>query len=863
MARFRNGELMRDAEEAPLTFMFKDNDGGLPLDMDSMPLRDTATDSGLEPLRGTGLNPVPFSSVGRQVVSSSARYIDALEKRVKLLEGLIRRVAPTVDINDEVGPSFDQCNWEKVKGTLSSTKMMQTPKNPTNSTPLSLDVPSQAPEISKSVPMTSAAGTKNYGSAAREAQEDSDNERNFAEDNGSLTKHLLESMKKLKLETDPPMERRFHGKSSAMKLLQAALELKKEPTDLPRENVRMKYWRPSPWEYIASFLPPVDSLRFPPPDLIRTLVNHCFDGALNLFPVIHRPSFERLYLEGQHRVDFNFARLLLMVCSVGARYCQDTRVCLTSPSGEVEWKSAGWVYFAQVYQVKKPLLSSAKLIDLQIMSLSAIFLLGTSAPYGAWLIVGIGLRFAQDIGANRAKVYNADHAFENQIWKRAFWSLVVLDKLLSSMFGRPICINDEDIDTHFPLEVDDEGWDDASRSWMQPVGKPSQLTYFARYAKLMGILEHAIKTVCVINKTKINKGFIGPEWEQHTVSELDSALNSWLDGIPDHLQWDHHMEPDFYQQAASLRLTFYYVQTIIHRPFIQLSATSKLVSPLSQSSLAICTHAARSSAGILRTATELPPQYIFVNVSLISGLVLLISIEEVRRSAVNADVSMYIADVHTCLGYLEKWENRYYFAGKGCDILRGTAALYGIHDAGSQQNTPSPTTSTSVQSVPAVLMEPSLSEGPSVHPCFTNGDHEILPLDASALQREHAPVPATRTGVTSSMQWDGATAPDMDNTLGQLISTRDSYCIADAGTGLQMMPGYATGNGAGIMSPNSSLQELFEPLAGSEQVMRANEPMVQSGLWNNEPTAQYATFPNYLCVDRIAGLLTHPKGGIG
>jgi hypothetical protein len=31
-------------------------------------------------------------------------------------------------------------------------------------------------------------------------------------------------------------------------------------------------------------------------------------------------------------------------------------------------------------------------------------------------------------------------------------------------------------------------------------------------------------------------GFIGAEWEQHLISELDSALNKWLDAVPNHCQ---------------------------------------------------------------------------------------------------------------------------------------------------------------------------------------------------------------------------------------------------------------------------------------------------------------------------------------
>lgn len=40
-----------------------------------------------------------------------------------------------------------------------------------------------------------------------------------------------------------------------------------------------------------------------------------------------------------------------------------------------------------------------------------------------------------------------------------------------------------------------------------------------------------------INKSKILLGFVGPQWEQHIVAELDSALNKWIDTVPDHCKW--------------------------------------------------------------------------------------------------------------------------------------------------------------------------------------------------------------------------------------------------------------------------------------------------------------------------------------
>ncbi|KAG9005867.1 hypothetical protein FRB93_009265 [Tulasnella sp. JGI-2019a] len=642
---------------------------------------------------------------GAKKRSPPKAYIDDLEKRVELLEQLIHRVAPTVDIDEEVGPSFNKHTWATIKGASSSSRASRPSTGQQTSTlhVLPHAKPSTATPQMLQSPLSGASLRPSIvdSSAAREDRDKSDDEENYPGNDGSFTKTLENRMQKLNV--GPAMERRFHGKSSGVTLVQAALTLKQEVTGVPSvklmgqntANMRPKFWKPSPWEWMTTALPSMDSLKFPPPDLLRTLIDLCFSDVMTYMPILHRPSFEQQFKEEKHRTDLDFAKLLLIVCSVGARFCHDARVCLTSPEGEIEWSSAGWVYFAQVYQMKsKPLLASAKLIDLQIMALSATYLQATSAPHGAWLIIGVSLRFAEDIGAHREKVYAKDHGFDNQLWKRAFWSLVVSDKLLSASLGRPMCINDEDIDAHLPLEVDDEHWDEATQSWIQPADKPSKLSYFINHAKLIGILAHAMRTIYSINKSKIHLGFIGPEWEQHTVAELDSALNGWLDAVPDHLRWDPHMDPEFYQQASALRITFYYVQITIHRPFIQLSPSSKRVSPLSLPSLAICANAARSSAHILGATMEMAAPATFPMIAFISGLVLMISIWEARRSGLSVDVSTQVADVQICLRYLKRWEQRYHLSGRLYDILRETASVSEVPIPASQHNTPPDTTTT-------------------------------------------------------------------------------------------------------------------------------------------------------------------------
>ena len=37
-----------------------------------------------------------------------------------------------------------------------------------------------------------------------------------------------------------------------------------------------------------------------------------------------------------------------------------------------------------------------------------------------------------------------------------------------------------------------------------------------------------------INRSKVLLGYVGPQWQQTIVAQLDSALNKWVDSIPDH-----------------------------------------------------------------------------------------------------------------------------------------------------------------------------------------------------------------------------------------------------------------------------------------------------------------------------------------
>ncbi|KAG5732686.1 Activator of stress genes 1 [Termitomyces sp. T112] len=468
---------------------------------------------------------------------------------------------------------------------------------------------------------------------------------------------------------------RYLGKSSGIMLIKLALEMKRvymgDGVAVPREqDVKQPYINPLP---VTPMQTPI--FKFPDPDLIATLIDLYFKNMNRYLPLLHRPTFERAVDSGLQYSNTSFAATLLLVCAVAAKYSDDPRVMdePKEPGGTLDPLSSGWKWFRQVPLVKTAPLSLPNLYDLQFYALIGEFLQASSVPQACWTVVGIGIRIAQDVGAHRRKPGKI-HTTESELWNRAFWVLVCMDRLFSSSLGRPCSIQDEDFDIDMPVECDDEYWEhpDPKLRWQQPTPEktPSVMVYFSWYIKLNHILAFLLRTVYAINKSRILYGFVGQQWEEHIVSELDSALNSWMLKLPDHLRWDPtRLDEVFFNQSASLYCFYQHIQILVHRPFIP--TPQKPNKALSFPSLAICTNAARACSTALdiqrrRFGLAPPP---LTTAAFSAGVVLLLSIWGGRRSGLPMDFDKEMVDVKKCMDVLALAEVRWYLAGRLSDIL--------------------------------------------------------------------------------------------------------------------------------------------------------------------------------------------------
>ncbi|KAJ7175362.1 fungal-specific transcription factor domain-containing protein [Mycena filopes] len=428
------------------------------------------------------------------------------------------------------------------------------------------------------------------------------------------------------------------------------------------------YWDLLPWEK-ERYTPALDEgscpYDYPDSHLIHSLVELYFAIVHPTVPILHRPSFEKSVAEGLHWSDREFGGLLLSVLAVASRYSDDPRVFVGVDAG----LSSGWKFANQV-QIAQDLFEPT-ISEVQMYFLMSLYALGTSFPQVAGIYLSLGIHFLQLRREYRQKREGRELNFEDELGKRVFWCYVVLDRIICVFHGRPTTLHIEHYDVDFPLEVDDEYWD---RGFVQPLGSPPLASYFICHSRLCEILGDAMRRLYGSKKTKAALGWSGEQWEQRTIAELDSAINNFVDSIPPHLRWNSDDPPEgaFFDQSATLHITYHLVQITVHRPFIHRS------SPLAAPSLSICTRAARTiiqTADIWLGRLHRIPLPIIIDTVFLSGLILVLSAFATKRAGRSMDMNKDLAQVETALKILSISETRWQPAGRRFELLRDLRSL--------------------------------------------------------------------------------------------------------------------------------------------------------------------------------------------
>lgn len=87
---------------------------------------------------------------------------------------------------------------------------------------------------------------------------------------------------------------------------------------------RPEFWAAPPWDFQYNPQPPA-IYQFPAADLMDSVIDLYFTHFGHYWPILHEPTFRKSYRSRLYEEDTRFGGLLLVVCTLGARFSEDPR----------------------------------------------------------------------------------------------------------------------------------------------------------------------------------------------------------------------------------------------------------------------------------------------------------------------------------------------------------------------------------------------------------------------------------------------------------------------------------------------------------------------------------------------------------
>ena len=220
------------------------------------------------------------------------------------------------------------------------------------------------------------------------------------------------------------------------------------------------------------------------------------------------------------------------------------------------------VYFERSQELLKfHLMDSGSLLLIQALLLTGQFLQATTRLAGCWNIVGLAIRIAQGLGLHMEKSMSPKRSYiEQEIEKRLWDGCLLMDKIVSMTFGRPLMVVQDHVQ-EAPVYIDDEFITDTCIDY-PPKEKASVLSFFSETVKLYDILADILKFFY---------SDTGPDYVDLFVSifKFQEKLYDFQDNIPNHIKFESCLQESPYQrQSIVLRIRYLHLKIMLYRPVL-------------------------------------------------------------------------------------------------------------------------------------------------------------------------------------------------------------------------------------------------------------------------------------------------------
>lgn len=248
-------------------------------------------------------------------------------------------------------------------------------------------------------------------------------------------------------------------------------------------------------------------------------VNIFFQEWAPLFPVLHKPTFLRIYEQYLQNPDqltdhHKLAQLHLVfgIAGLSSDHPDRQQIALC----ENQWRLH-----------LDAILMENTLATLQCLVLSLIYCI-SKADYNRlqhYKAIAVGL--SHRLGLHQSQKRFSFGALTIETRKKVFWTLYTLDCFSSALLGLPKLLNEEDIHAEYPSDTDDEY---VTERGFQP-------TLPGEYTKISSAL--ALFRASRILSRVLDQNYPAAsthELSLQSLTTLETELNEWSDNLPQHLK---------------------------------------------------------------------------------------------------------------------------------------------------------------------------------------------------------------------------------------------------------------------------------------------------------------------------------------
>ncbi|KAH7157361.1 fungal-specific transcription factor domain-containing protein [Dactylonectria estremocensis] len=302
----------------------------------------------------------------------------------------------------------------------------------------------------------------------------------------------------------------------------------------------------------------------PSPEKTRQLVEVYFSTIHIAYPFIPQSIFREAWGDfnalGDTFKNATDTASLYVICAIGSYY---TSFPGRDPSSNHQHEA----YFQRAMTLAASTKAHRSIHHVSLLLLQCFYFLAICKTDSCWTTLGQAVRIAQSIGLHVESSSSKPRSATDLERRRRIWySIYVLDRLLSLQLGRPTAIHDDDCSVPLPCRRTD-GDIDWTANVIEPAEEgPSEGDYFVAviaFSRLVG---------------RVLRDIYGPMHARPMVEmmlstqSLDRQLVEWKLNLPRKLRFDlgHAFDRNvtFRRQRNMLAIKFHHLRALLHRPYL-------------------------------------------------------------------------------------------------------------------------------------------------------------------------------------------------------------------------------------------------------------------------------------------------------